>query len=93
MRELVDADSASVPAASIVVMHPNNAKSFPAATVLAAAKLGHRRGKRGIRSEENRNACRSHASKQKSRLWRSRGVVGVLHSTRRKDQSGNLVVM
>ena len=74
----------------LVVMHPNNAKSFPAATVPAAAKLGHRRGKRGTRSEESRIARRSHVSKQKSRLWRSRGVVGVLHPPRRKNQGGNL---
>ena len=70
--------------------NPNNAKSFPAATVPAAAKLGHRRGKRGISNKESRNARRSHASKQKSRLGRSRGVVGVLHPTRRKNQGGNL---
>ena len=74
----------------LVVMHPNNAKSFPAATVPAAAKLGHRRGKRGTRSEESRIARRSHVSKQKSRLWRSRGVVGVLHPPRWKNQGGNL---
>ena len=77
----------------IVVMHPNNAKSFPAATVPAAAKLGmlgHRRGKRGTRSEESRIARRSHVSKKKSRLWRSRGVVGVLHPPRRKNQGENL---
>ena len=74
----------------LVVMPPNNAKSFPAATVPAAAKLGHRRGKRGTRSEESRIARRSHVSKQKSRLWRSRGVVGVLHPPRRKNQGGNL---
>ena len=49
----------------LAVMHPNNAKSFPAATVPAAAMLGHRRReKRGTRSEEKRNARESHASKQ-----------------------------
>ena len=47
-------------------MHPNKAKSLLAATVPAVAKLGHRRrGKRGIRSEERRNARRAHASKQR----------------------------
>ena len=71
-------------------MHPNNAKSFPAATVPAAAKLGYRRGKRGTRGEESRIARRSHVSKQNSRLWRSRGVVGVLHPPHRKNQGGNL---
>ena len=74
----------------LVVMHPNNAKSFPAATVPAAAKLGHRRGKRGTRSKESRIARRPHVSRQKSRLRRSRGVVGVLHPPRRKSQGGNL---
>ena len=38
----------------LVVMHPNDAKSLPASTVPAAAKLGHRRGKRGIRSEDRK---------------------------------------
>ena len=71
-------------------MHPNNAKSFPAATVPAAESLGHRREKRGTRGEESRIARRSHVSKQKSRLWRSRGVLGVLHPPRRKNQGGNL---
>ena len=73
-----------------VVMGRNNAKLLPAATVPETEKLGHHRGKRGTRSEESRNACRSHASKQKNRLWRSRGMVGVLHPTRRKKQGGNL---
>ena len=75
----------------LAVMHPNKAKSFPAATVSAVAKLGHRRsGKRGTRSEERRNARRAYASKQKSRRWRSRDVVRVLHPTRRKNEGKNL---
>ena len=73
------------------VVRPNKAKSFPVATVPAVAKLGHRcRGKRGTRSEERRNARRERASKQKCRRWRSRGVVGVPHPTRRKDEGKNL---
>ena len=37
----------------LAVMHPDKAKSFPAAIVPAEVKLGHRRrGKRGPRSEE-----------------------------------------
>ena len=75
----------------LALMHPNKAKSFPAATVPAVAKLGHRRrGKRGTRSEERRNSRRAHASKQKCRRWRSRGVVGVPHPTRRKNKCNNL---
>ena len=76
-----------------LMMHPNKAKSFPAATVPAVAKLGHRRhGKRGTRSEEStgRNARKVHASKQKCQRWRSRGVVGVPHPTRRKNEGKNL---
>ena len=73
------------------VMHPNKAKSFPAATVPAVAKLEyHRRGQRGTRSEETRNARRAHASKQKCRRWRSRGVVGVPYPTHRKNEGKNL---
>ena len=73
------------------MMHPNKAKSFPAATVPAVAKLGHRlRGKRGTRSEERRNARRAHASEQKCQRWRSQGVVGVPHPTRRKNEGKNL---
>ena len=70
------------------MMHPNKAQSFPAATVPAVvAKLGHRRrGKRGTRSKDRRNARRAHASKKKCRRWRSRGVVGVPHPTRRKNK-------
>ena len=72
-------------------MHPNKAKSFPAATVPAEAKLGHRRrGKRGTRSEERRNARRAHASKQKCRRWRRRGEVGVPYPIRRKNEGKNL---
>ena len=68
-------------------MHPNQAKSFPAATVPAVAKLGHRRReKRGTRSEERISARRAHASKQSCRGWTSRGVVGVPDSTRRKNE-------
>ena len=69
----------------LVVMQPNKAKPFPAATVSAAAKLAHRRrGKRGTRREEVRDARRTYTSKQKGRRWRSRGVSGVLHPTRSK---------
>ena len=75
----------------LAVMPPNKAKSFPAATVPAVAKLGHRRrGKRETRSEERRNARRAHASKQKCRRWRSLGVVGVPYPTRRKNEGKNL---
>ena len=75
----------------LAVMHPNKAKSFPAATMPAAANLGYRRrGKRGTRSEEMRNARRAHASKQKCRRWGSRSVVGVPHPTRRKNEGKNL---
>ena len=75
----------------LAVMHPNKTKSFPAATVSAVAKLGHRRrGKRGTRSEERRNARRENASKQTCRRWRSRGVVGVPHPTRRENEGKNL---
>ena len=75
----------------LAVMPPNKAKSFSAATVPAEAKLGHRRrGKRRTRSEEGRNARRAHASKQKCRRWRSRGVVGVPYPTRRKNEGKNL---
>ena len=75
----------------LAVMPPNKVKSFPAATVPVEAKLRHRRrGKRGTRSEERRNARRAHASKQKYRRWRSRGVVGVPYPTRRKNEGKNL---
>ena len=74
------------------MMHPNKTKSFPAATVPAVvAKLGHRRrGKRGTRSKDRRNARRAHASNKKCRRWRSRGVVGVPHPTRRKNKRKSL---
>ena len=75
----------------LAVMHPNKAKSFPAATVPAVAKLGHRRRrKRGTRNEERRNARREHARKQTCRRWRGRGVVGVPHPTRRKNEGKSL---
>ena len=76
----------------LVVMNPNNAKSFSAATVPAVvAKLGHRRrGKRGTRREEKRNARRAHASKQRCRRWRSQAVVELPHPTRRKKEGKNL---
>ena len=75
----------------LAVMHPNKAKSFPAATVPAAAKLGYRRrGKHGTRSEARWNARKAHAGKQKCRRWRRRGVVGVPHPTRRKNEGKNL---
>ena len=75
----------------LAVMHPNKGKSFPAATVPAVAKLGHRRrGKRRTRSEGRRNAQRAHASKQKCQRWRSRDVVGVPHPTRRKNEGEKL---
>ena len=91
MRELVDADSVSLPKHRLMVMHPNKVKSFPEATVPPIVKLGHRhRGKHGTRSEERRNARRAHASKQKCRRWRSRGVVGMPHLTRRKNEGKNL---
>ena len=76
----------------VVVMHPNKTKSFAAATVPVVAKLGHRRhGKRGTRNKERTNAWRAHASKPKCRQWRSRGVVGVPHPTRRGNEGENLV--
>ena len=75
----------------LAVMPPNKAKSFPAATVPAEAKLGHRRrGKRGTRSEEKKSAPRAHASKQKCRRWRNRVVVGVPYPTCRKNEGKNL---
>ena len=75
----------------LAVMPPNKAISFTAATVRTVAKLGHRRrGKRETRNEGRRNARRAHGSKQKCRRWRSRGVVGVLYPTRRKNEGKNL---
>ena len=75
----------------LAVMHPNIAKSFPAAKVPAVAKLGHRRrGKRGTQSEDRRNVRRAYASKQKCRRWRSRGVVGVPHPARRRNEDKNV---
>ena len=75
----------------LAVMHPNIAKSYPAATAPAVAKLGHRRrGKRGTRSEDRRNARRAHASKKKCRRWRSRGAVGVPYPTSRKNEGKNV---
>ena len=75
----------------LAVMHPKKVKSFSAATMPAVAKLGNRRrGKRETRSEERRNGRRAHASKQKCRRWRSRGVMGVPHPTRRKNEGKNL---
>ena len=75
----------------LAVMHPNKAKSFPAATMPAVAKSGdRRRGKRGTRSEERRNARRAHAGKQKYRRWRSRGAVGVPYPARWKNEGKNL---
>ena len=75
----------------LAAMNPNKAKSFPAATVPAVAKLGHRRrGKRGTRSEERGNARRAHASKRQYRRSRSRGVVGLPHPTHRKKEGKNL---
>ena len=75
----------------LAVMPPNKSKSFPAAIVPAEAKLGHRRrGKRGTRSEERRNARRAHASKQKFQRWRSGVVVGVPYPTRRKNEGKDL---
>ena len=75
----------------LAAMYLKKMKSFPAATVPAVAKLGHRRrGKRGTRSEERRNARRGHARKQNYRRWRSRGVVGVPNPTRRKNEGKNL---
>ena len=75
----------------LAAMNSNKAKSFRAATVPAVAKLRHRRcGKRGTRSEEGRNARRAHASKRQCRRWRSRGVVGLPHPTRRNKEGKNL---
>ena len=72
-------------------MHPNRAKSFPAATVPAVAKLGHRRrGKRETRSEERRNALRADTNKKQCRRWRSQGIVGVPHPARWKNEDRNL---
>ena len=44
-----------------------------------------------IRSEESGNAGMSHGSKTECRRWRNRGVVGVPHPTRPKDQGKNLL--
>ena len=75
----------------LAAMNPNKAKSFPAAIMPAVAKLGHRRrGKRGIRSEERRNARRAHSSKRQCRRWRSRDVVRLPHPIRRKKEGTNL---
>ena len=73
-------------------MQIDKAKSFPAATVPAAAKkLVHRRREtRMTRSEESKDARRARASKKKCRRSRSQGVLGVLHPTRRKNESKNL---
>lgn len=53
------------------VVHPNNVKSFPAATVPAAAKLGQRRGKRGTAARRE--------YRLQSRQVRSGGVVKEPH--------------
>ena len=75
----------------LAVVHPNKAKSFSVATMPAIAKLGYRRhGKHVTRSEERRNVWRAHASKKKCRRWKSRGMVGVPHPVRRKNEGKNL---
>ena len=75
----------------LAVMHLNKAKSFPAATVPAVAKWGHRRrGKRRTRSEERMNARMAHAGKKSCRRWRSRGVVGVPDPTCQNNEGKNL---
>ena len=68
-----------------VVIQSNKAKSVPAATL-----VHYRRVERGTRSEEIRDAPRAHARKQKCPRSRSRDVLGVLHPTRRKNESKNL---
>ena len=44
-------------------------------------------------SEGNRNTRRSHASKQKCQHYRNRGMVEVLHLTRRKNLGKNLELL
>ena len=90
MRELVDADSASLPTASTGGDAPQQSEIVSRSN-FACGSLGHRRrGKRGTRSEERRNARRAHASKRKCRPWRSRGMVGVPYPTRRKNKNKHL---
>ena len=71
----------------VVVVQPNKAKSFPAATMQSWYTAAER--KRGTLSEKSRAARRAHASKQKC-WWRGRGVLGVLHLTRRKNEGKHL---
>ena len=77
MRELVDADSTGLPIASTGGYAPQQSEIVS-------------RGNRGTRSEERRNAPTAHPSKQNCRRWRSRGVEGVPHPTRRKNDGKNL---
>ena len=84
MGELVDADSVSLPTAST---GSNPTRQSETISCGNRALVYRRRGKRGTRSEEIRGARRAPASKQKYRRWRSRGVVGELHPTRRKNES------
>ena len=82
------ADSASLPTVPTGGDAVKNAKLFPAATVTKL--LHHRRGERGTRSEERRDALRADASKKKCQRWRSQGVVGVPHPIRRKNEGKNM---
>ena len=85
MRELVGADSASLPTASTGGDAPQQSE------IVFRGNRAHRpHGKRGARGEESRNGQRAHESKKKCPQWRTRGRLGVLHPTRRKNEGKNL---
>ena len=93
MRELVDTESASLPTASTggdapqqseIVSHGNRA--------CGNSKVGTPPPRKTWDPKRGEEECseRAHASKQKCRRWRSRGVVGVPYPTRRKNEGKNL---
>ena len=91
MQELVDVESVSLPTASTGGDAPQQSENVSRGNRACGSKVGTPPPrkmwdpKRG--EEESR---RAHASKQKCRRWRSRGVVGVPYPTRRKNEGKNL---
>ena len=73
------------------MMQPNKVKLFPGATVPKAGTPPPRKTWDPKRVESKCSEVARECCKLKCRRrWRSRGVVGVLHPTRRKNQGKNL---
>ena len=91
MRKLVDADSASLPTASTGGNEPQQGEIVSRGNGACGSKVGTPPSRKTRDPKRGEEECEEGTrEKAKCRRWKTRGVVGLPHPTRRKNEGKNL---